>query len=106
MERATKKAWVFDGSVTTDGVSVSLQYSKHEGLAVLGVDPGRSNLATVTYLVDGNAKWGTPPPTGRTPSGSRHHGGLELYLRIHMGTAFTECLYRPCSDLFETRVVL
>jgi hypothetical protein len=68
----TKKGWTFDGSVTTDGVSVSLQYSKqvlvlqgkktkqkpegpaptedydrkpdtkHEGLAVLGVGRPRT----------------------------------------------------------------
>ena len=85
-----RKGWTFDGSVATDGVSVSIQYSrfvrkkvdyigakvrKKKGViteegeapatdddydrhattilddkAVLGLDPGRSNLATVAIL--------------------------------------------------------
>jgi hypothetical protein len=87
----TKKGWVFDCSVSTDGVSLSLQYSKkvqvpvdalkktrsrntredkvaedydrdletsvpEMDLVVLGVDPGRSNMATATYQVNGKSK--------------------------------------------------
>jgi hypothetical protein len=88
----SKKGWTFDCSVATDGVSISLQYSKlvqvpmaakkkkakvaeadapavattydrnlqtylpERGMAVLGVDPGRSNLAAVTYLVAGGSR--------------------------------------------------
>ena len=84
-----KKGWTFDGSVSTDGVSVSLQFSRQErvprapkkkraveeaplvveeydrGLEthvasldalVLGVDPGRNNLAAVTYLWNGQRR--------------------------------------------------
>jgi hypothetical protein len=89
-----EKGWAFDGSVVTDGVSVSLQYSKvtmepvkkvdSKGkyikprkpptevdhnydknlptmlmdskkvprCIVLGVDPGRANIATVAYVLD------------------------------------------------------
>jgi hypothetical protein len=85
-----KTGWEFDGSICTDGVSLSMQYSKSVqvcvsdikktsnkrtngdklvniaehydsklnttlpdmGMVVLGVDPGRSNIATVTYLAE------------------------------------------------------
>jgi hypothetical protein len=80
-----KQDWDFDCSIATDGVSVSLQYSKKvriqidhmkssdkppkqkatqydkfmdtlvpgTNIAVLGVDPGRCNMATVTYQING-----------------------------------------------------
>ena len=88
-----KNGWVFDCSICTDGVSLSMQYSKtvqvlvsdlkktckkprkeegikiaekydgslktilpDMGIVVLGVDPGRSNIATVTYLADDKNK--------------------------------------------------
>ena len=83
-----KKGWTFDGSVATDGVSVSLQFSRQEevpragrkkkapadqvvtdmydpdmetyvaslNMLVLGVDPGRSNMAAVTYLWNGRRR--------------------------------------------------
>ena len=87
---ASKTGWRFDGSVVTNGVAVSMQYSKRVkqpplvtskpkrtgkdsepaidydrnlptvirdksgrvAAIVLGVDPGRSNIATVSYVLD------------------------------------------------------
>lgn len=84
-----KRGWNFDCSIATDGVSVSLQYSKKvrikidhmnasdktspdkvaesydkymdtmipgSNIVVLGVDPGRCNMATVTYQINGKGK--------------------------------------------------
>ena len=78
-----KKGWTFDGSVATDGVSVSQQFSRREqvpragkkkplvtkkydrnletyvaalNMLVLGVDPGRSNMAAITYLWNGRKR--------------------------------------------------
>jgi hypothetical protein len=76
-----KKNWVFDGSISTDGVSISIQYSQKklvrkasskpknvlelskdeydrdlptqvDSTIVLGLDPGRNNLACVTFYLD------------------------------------------------------
>ena len=86
-KQRSNKGWKFDNSVSTDGISVSLQYSKvtrvpvvppkkvkkvkkegplelkeydrnlptnfkmaNRDVVVLGLDPGRSNIATVNYL--------------------------------------------------------
>ena len=77
-----KKNWLFDGSILTDGVSISIQYSQKnmvrkttfkppktkpdlseddydrdlptqvDSTIVLGLDPGRNNLACVTFYLD------------------------------------------------------
>ena len=82
-KKRVKQGWKFDCSVATDGVSISLQYSRtdivptapakkkqkddfkeseydrdlstnlklsNEDVIVLGLDPGRNNIAAITYL--------------------------------------------------------
>ena len=86
-KKRVRRGWKFDNSVSTDGVSISLQYSKvdlvqikkkdvqkktdkekdleateydrnlatnlkldGDNVIVLGLDPGRNNIATITYL--------------------------------------------------------
>jgi len=114
----TRKGWEFDCSISTDGVSVGLQYSKlvqvpanasktsgtslketsvapdydraletslpDLGVVVLGVDPGRSNMATSTYLVDGKSK------TWKLSRGAYYHRSGIKSLERQRGRRFTE----------------
>lgn len=94
--RSNKSGWQFDCSLVTDGVAVSLQYSKQvfvpktsagsrtrkppseaaeeydrhlstmvtlKGVKtiVVGLDPGRANLATVAYTIGQEDREGFPP---------------------------------------------